>query len=102
MTYKRVRRSAVSNNLTDRITTMLREDIINGKYQPGKQLPAGKDLSESFGVSMTVVREALSRLKSDGLIASHQGKGCFVENDTKARPFRLATTGETQSSLRHI
>jgi DNA-binding FadR family transcriptional regulator len=46
MTYKRVRRSAVSNNLTDRITMMLREDIINGKYEPGKQLPAGKDLSE--------------------------------------------------------
>jgi len=102
MTYKRVRRSAVSNNLTDRITMMLREDIINGKYEPGKQLPAGKDLSESFGVSITVVREALSRLKSDGLIASHQGKGVFVENDAKARPFRLAAAGEPQSSLRHI
>lgn len=102
MTYKRVRRAAVSNNLTDRITMMLREDIINGKYEPGKQLPAGKNLSEAFGVSITVVREALSRLKSDGLIASHQGKGVFVENDAKARPFRLATAGEPQSSLRHI
>ena len=102
MTYKRVRRAAVSNNLTDRITMMLREDIINGKYEPGKQLPAGKNLSEAFGVSITVVREALSRLKSDGLIASHQGKGVFVENDAKARPFRLATAGEPQSWLRHI
>jgi DNA-binding FadR family transcriptional regulator len=102
MTYKRVQRSAISNNLTDRITMMLREDIIMGKYEPGKQLPTGKDLSESFGVSITVVREALSRLKSDGLIASHQGKGVFVENDAKARPFRLATAGGPQSSLRHI
>lgn len=102
MTYKPVQRAATSNNLTDRITTMLREDIVSGKYEPGKQLPAGKDLSESFGVSITVVREALSRLKSDGLIASHQGKGVFVEDNAKARPFRLAAPGESQSSLRHI
>jgi DNA-binding FadR family transcriptional regulator len=102
MTYRPVQRAAVSNNLTDRITTMLREDIVNGKYKPGKQLPAGRDLSESFGVSITVVREALSRLKSDGLIASHQGKGVFVEDNAKARPFRLATAGESQGSIRHI
>lgn len=102
MTYKPVQRAAISNNLTDRITMMLREDIVSGKYEPGKQLPAGKDLSESFGVSITVVREALSRLKSDGLIASHQGKGVFVEDNAKARPFRLATAGESQSSIRHI
>jgi GntR family transcriptional repressor for pyruvate dehydrogenase complex len=102
MTYRPVQRAAVSNNLTDRITMMLREDIVNGKYKPGKQLPAGRDLSESFGVSITVVREALSRLKSDGLIASHQGKGVFVEDNAKARPFRLATAGESQGSIRHI
>ena len=102
MTYRQVRRSTVSNNLTDRITSLLRQDIVSGKYAPGRQLPAGKDLSATFGVSITVVREALSRLKSDGLIASHQGKGVFVEDDAKARPFRLATAEGTKSSLRHI
>jgi GntR family transcriptional repressor for pyruvate dehydrogenase complex len=101
MTYRQVRRSAVSNNLTDRITLLLRQDIVGGKYAPGHQLPAGKDLSAAFGVSITVVREALSRLKSDGLVASHQGKGVFVEDDARARPFRLATEG-AKSSLRHI
>ncbi len=69
MTYRQVRRAIVSNNLTDRITSMLRDDIVSGKYEPGRQLPAGKDLSAAFGVSITVVREALSRLKSDGLVA---------------------------------
>jgi GntR family transcriptional regulator, transcriptional repressor for pyruvate dehydrogenase complex len=102
MTYRQVRRSSLSNNLTDRITSMLREDIISGKYEPGRQLPPGKDLSETFGVSITVIREALSRLKSDGLIASHQGKGVFVEDDARARPFRLATAEGVRSSLRHI
>src|ERR1700742_2911063 len=102
MTYRQVRRSVVSNNLTDRITSLLRQDIVSGKYEPGHQLPAGKDLSATFGVSITVVREALSRLKSDGLVASHQGKGVFVEEDAKARPFRLSTMEGRMSSLRHI
>jgi len=100
MNYTPVRRSK-TNNLTDKITATLREEIISGKYQPGRQLPSGKDLSESFGVSITVVREALSRLKSDGLVTSHQGKGVFVEDDTKARPFRLNPAGR-QNSIVHI
>lgn len=102
MTYRQVRRTTASNNLTDRITAMLRDDIVSGKYAPGRQLPAGKDLSETFGVSITVIREALSRLKSDGLVASHQGKGVFVEDDAKARPFRLATGEGSKHALRHI
>jgi len=102
MTYRQVRRSTVSNNLTDRITSRLRDDIVSGKYAPGRQLPAGKELSETFGVSITVIRESLSRLKSDGLVASHQGKGVFVEDDARARPFRLAAAEDTKSSLRHI
>jgi GntR family transcriptional repressor for pyruvate dehydrogenase complex len=102
MTYKQVQRTTVSPNLTDRITLMLRNDIVSGKYEPGRQLPAGKDLSDLFGVSITVIREALSRLKSDGLVASHQGKGVFVENDARARPFRLASPTGKQNSLLHI
>jgi GntR family transcriptional regulator, transcriptional repressor for pyruvate dehydrogenase complex len=101
MPYTQVKRSTNSNNLTDRITAALRDDIVSGKYEPGRQLPSGRTLSESFGVSITVVREALSRLKSDGLVAAHQGKGVFVEDDAKARPFRLAPPGR-QSALEHI
>lgn len=92
----------LSSSLTDRISAMLRQDILAGKYQPGTRLPPGKDLSEVFGVSITVIREALSRLKSDGLIASHQGKGVFVEGDVKARPFRLSTGEGKQSSIAFI
>ena len=32
MTYRQVRRSTVSNNLTDRITSLLRQDIVSGKH----------------------------------------------------------------------
>jgi GntR family transcriptional repressor for pyruvate dehydrogenase complex len=89
------------NNLTDRITATLRDAIVSGKYAPGGQLPPGKELGLHFGVSITVVREALSRLKADGLVASRQGKGVFVPKDTKARPFRLEPGG-TKRSLSDI
>jgi DNA-binding FadR family transcriptional regulator len=103
MAYKRVQRTFVSSNsLTDRISGMLRDDIAKGKYKPGRQLPAGKDLGERFGVSITVIREALARLKSDGLIASHQGKGVFVADDSTARPFRLPPSGAKKRTLAHI
>jgi GntR family transcriptional repressor for pyruvate dehydrogenase complex len=90
------------NNLTDRITESLRQDIVSGKYAPGTQLPAGKDLGQQFGVSITVVREALSRLKADGLVASRQGKGVFVPNDMRSRPFRLEPAGGTRMPIAHI
>ncbi len=78
-------------SLADRVAKTLREDILGGTYAPGAQLPSGKELGIQFGVSVTVVRESLSRLKADGLIASRQGKGVFVCSDATARPFRLTT-----------
>jgi GntR family transcriptional regulator, transcriptional repressor for pyruvate dehydrogenase complex len=89
-------------NLTDRITVALREHIARGEYAPGRQLPAGRDLSRTFGVSITVIREALSRLKADGLVASRQGKGVFVASDAKARPFRLVQSSGAQRALSEI
>lgn len=90
------------NNLTDRITATLRQEIIGGRYAPGAQLPSGRELCEQFGVSITVIREALSRLKADGLVASRQGKGVFVPNNTKARPFRLELAGSTPLPIASI
>jgi GntR family transcriptional regulator, transcriptional repressor for pyruvate dehydrogenase complex len=94
--------SVSANNLTDRITATLRDDIVGGKYAPGAQLPPGKALGQHFGVSITVVREALARLKADGLVASRQGKGVFVPNDSRARPFRLEPGSGAKRSLSDI
>lgn len=44
----------------------------------GAKLPSEMDLCEQFGVSRTVVREALQALKSRGLITITKGKGIFV------------------------
>jgi GntR family transcriptional repressor for pyruvate dehydrogenase complex len=102
MVAKGAEQALSPQSLTDRITVTLREHIVGGKYAPGRQLPAGKDLAQAFGVSITVIREALSRLKADGLVASRQGKGVFVAEDSKARPFRLVKSNGTQRALLEI
>src|SRR6267142_3669921 len=102
MASEQVEQTVSPNSLTDRITATLRDDIVSGKYAPGGQLPPGKELGQHFGVSITVVREALSRLKADGLVASRQGKGVFVPNDTRLRPFRLELTSGARMPVAHI
>jgi DNA-binding FadR family transcriptional regulator len=57
------------------------ERIQSGQYKRGDQLPTEKELIEEFGVSRTVVREAIANMKASGLVATHQGKGAFVLED---------------------
>jgi len=54
-------------------------------------------------VSRTVIREAISRLKSDGLIQTRQGRGAFVRADRLDVPYRIDLDAEDlMSSLLHI
>ena len=52
--------------------------IQEGVVRPGTQLPTEAELSERFGVSRTVVREAIAQLRASGIVRSTQGKGTFV------------------------
>jgi DNA-binding FadR family transcriptional regulator len=47
----------------------------------------------AFGVSRTVVREAVSALRAEGLVTSRQGAGVFVARDAGLRPFRIGHGG---------
>ena len=54
------------------------EGIRQDNWQPGNQLPNELDLCDLFGVSRTVIRQALNDLVSNGLIIRKKGKGTFV------------------------
>lgn len=56
----------------------LLDQIRSGKLGPGAQLPTEAELCGSFEVSRTVVREAVARLRSEGMVVPRQGKGVFV------------------------
>jgi GntR family transcriptional repressor for pyruvate dehydrogenase complex len=76
-------------SLTSMLVEAVTERIQSGQYRKGDQLPTERDLIEEFGVSRTVVREAIANLKASGLVSTHQGKGAFVL-DEAVRAFRIA------------
>ena len=65
-----------------RVYQRLLAQISAGEYQPDQKLPGEYELADRFLVSRPVVREALGRLREEGLIYSRRGAGSFV----KARP----------------
>lgn len=76
--------------LSDRITDILAKQIRNGEYPINSRLPTEKFMTQEYGVSRSVVREAISRLKSEGLVETRQGSGTVVLNPQANDVFRLA------------
>jgi len=67
-----------SERLSDRLATRIAERIDSGAFKPGDRLPTEVQFAAAYGVSRTVVREAVHQLKSQGLVRSRQGSGVFV------------------------
>lgn len=65
--------------LSDQVADALTAEIRAGRLAVGAKLPTEAALVEQFAVSRTVVREAVSRLKSLGLVDSRQGSGVYVK-----------------------
>lgn len=75
--------------LSDQVATQLAAQIRSGALAPGDRLPTEARLVSQFGVSRTVVREAISRLRSLGLVDSRQGSGVFVLAQTGIAPLQF-------------
>ena len=74
------------DRLSEQVARQLASEIRQGRLAPGDRLPTEARLVEQFQVSRTVVREALSRLKSLGLVASRQGSGVYVHEQAGFAP----------------
>lgn len=84
-----IERIATPGTLADRVFKSLLELIEEHDLSPGSKLPSEMEMASRFGVSRTVVREAVSRLKSEGLVESRQGSGVFVREKSTDSPFRI-------------
>lgn len=67
----------------------LSEKIRSGRLAPGTRLPTEAELCAEHGVSRTVVREAVARLRSEGLVIPEQGRGMFVSEAPPPRAFSI-------------
>ncbi len=65
------------------------EAIRAGELRPGDKLPSEPSLATRFGVARSVLREAISQLRYDGLIEARQGVGAFIADPRSRSAFRI-------------
>jgi GntR family transcriptional regulator, transcriptional repressor for pyruvate dehydrogenase complex len=82
----RRRPRSLAHDVVDGLTGRIRD----GSLATGEKLPTEAEIMEAFGVSRTVVREAISRLQAAGLVETRHGVGTFVVGLGDAASFRIA------------
>ena len=89
-------------NLANVLVASLGERIRTGVLQPGDKLPPESEIRVEFGVSRTVVREALSMLQAQRLVATRHGIGTFVLAPADDEGLAFRVTAEQVATLRDV
>ncbi|MCF8167527.1 MAG: GntR family transcriptional regulator, partial [Rhodoferax sp.] len=75
--------SAAGGSSTDQIVSALTQAIVSHRLKPGTKL-AEQKIATQFGVSRTLVRQALFQLSQHRLIAMEPARGAFVASPSVA------------------
>ncbi|QWK78888.1 FadR/GntR family transcriptional regulator [Ochrobactrum sp. BTU1] len=78
-----------NEQLPARIASEIVRQITEGSFLPGQKLPTEHNLAQSFGVSRSVIREAIAQLRNEGLIETRQGVGAFVTEPDRRQSIRI-------------
>ncbi|HEX3636607.1 MAG TPA: FadR/GntR family transcriptional regulator [Paraburkholderia sp.] len=88
-----------TTGLPDKIYSDILNRILEGEYKQGERLPTEHALAERFATSRPTVREALARLRADGIIMTRHGSGTTVARRPDPDVRRFAPL-ETLSDIR--
>lgn len=88
--HPEAKESAEAGTLAERVARILAGEIRGRVYPVNSRLPTEQALTEQYGVSRTVIREAISQLKFEGLVATRQGSGTVVLPGNASESFRLS------------
>jgi GntR family transcriptional regulator, transcriptional repressor for pyruvate dehydrogenase complex len=93
-----------TRGLAHDLVDALGERIRTGAYPVGARLPTEAEIIDEFGVSRTVVRDAISRLQTTGQVVTRHGIGSFVQKQSieagfKVHPEQLKTLREIVAVL---
>ncbi|MDE3831124.1 FadR/GntR family transcriptional regulator [Sinorhizobium meliloti] len=78
-----------SEHLPARIAAKIGREITEGRIAPGEKLPTEHLLATTFGVSRSVVREAIAQLRNEGLVETRQGVGAFATEIERRQSLRI-------------
>ena len=73
--------------------SLLKESIAEQELKSGQMLPSESELCQQYGISRTVVRNALQDLESEGLIRRRKGKGSLVTGPKISEGLAQTLTG---------
>lgn len=91
--------------LSDKVVESITEGIISGRLSPGQRLDSERELADQFGVSRTVIREAVRSLIAQGLVETQSGRGiqvATVGGDAVSRSMRLYLKGNAAIDYRKV
>ncbi|KYO51740.1 GntR family transcriptional regulator [Tistrella mobilis] len=89
--------------LSDEIARQISERIATGVFAPGERMPTEAELAVEFAVGRSAIREAIAKLRQEGLVTTRQGVGAFVTEDPGAASFQIDTDGlRTIEDFRHV
>ena len=71
--------------LSETVVAAIREQLQTGLIQPGQKLPTEGQLTETFGVSRTVIREAIAQLAAAGLVEPDKGQASLWSSKFRRR-----------------
>ncbi|MDO9418210.1 FadR/GntR family transcriptional regulator [Pararhizobium sp.] len=78
-----------SEHLPARIASQIGREIADGRLGSGVKLPTEHELAKTFGVSRSVVREAIAQLRNEGMVETRQGVGAFVTPPQRRQTIRI-------------
>ena len=59
----------------------IKENIANGTFKPGDKIPTEEEICNTYRISRTVTKQALSELVSEGYLVRYKSKGTFVNSN---------------------
>lgn len=83
------------------LKSLLRAEITRTKLIPGDRLPGDHQLCARYGVSRTVVRQALTELEVEGVIDRFKGRGTFVAAEKTSQGLVQSLTGLYEDVASH-
>jgi len=78
-------------SLASTLARKLREEVEQRRFPLGSPFPTDAEIAKAFGVSRTVVREAVSSLREAGLISTQRGRGSIVVAYTASPGFGITS-----------
>ena len=80
--------------LSEKIIAQISDALVSGELKPGDRLPPEPELAEQFGVSRTVIRDAVKTLAGRGILHVKHGAGIFVTTSEENAIERLGALSD--------